>query len=99
MEKQLDSWQRPDQAGFRHGYCTDDHLFTLTALQEKCNELGIRGSLLLATEGINGTIAGTSERIEKILCYIKNMPGCADLEYKTRIIKSRIKNFKHLKRF
>jgi UPF0176 protein len=55
--------------------------------KKNATQLGIRGSLLLATEGINGTIAGTSERIEKILCYIKNMPGCADLEYKTSVSK------------
>ena len=65
----------------------ENHFDLREPLQEKCNTLGIRGSLLLATEGINGTIAGTSERIEKILCYIKNMPGCADLEYKTSVSK------------
>ena len=65
----------------------ENHFDLREPLQKKCNELGIRGSLLLATEGINGTIAGTSERIEKILCYIKNMPGCADLEYKKSVSK------------
>ena len=31
----LDTYQTPDQAGFRHDYSTDDHLFTTTILQEK----------------------------------------------------------------
>ena len=42
---------------------------------------------MLASEGINGTVAGTGDSIEKILIYIKKMPGCADLEYKTSVSK------------
>ena len=38
-------------------------------LQQKCNELGITGSLLLAKEGINGTIAGSRAGIDAILVY------------------------------
>ena len=30
--------QSPDQAGFRHSYGCDDHLFALTMLYEKCHE-------------------------------------------------------------
>jgi UPF0176 protein len=30
-------------------------------LQEKCQDLGISGSLLIAKEGINGTIAGHAQ--------------------------------------
>ena len=35
-------------------------------LQKQCENLGISGSLLLASEGINGTIAGTKESIKEI---------------------------------
>ena len=34
----LDSHQTPDQAGFRHNYSTDDHLFTTAILHEKSHE-------------------------------------------------------------
>ena len=64
-----------------------NHLELRDPLQKKCEDLGISGSLLLASEGINGTIAGTYENIEKILIYIKKMPGCADLEYKKSVSK------------
>ena len=43
---------------------------------------GVRGTLLLAPEGINGTIAGTRDGIEATLDHIKSLPGCADIEWK-----------------
>lgn len=43
---------------------------------------GVRGSLLLAPEGINGTIAGTRAGIDAVLAAIRALPGCARLEWK-----------------
>jgi UPF0176 protein len=43
---------------------------------------GIKGILLLAKEGINGTIAGTREGIDAILTYIRSLPHLADLPHK-----------------
>lgn len=43
---------------------------------------GVRGSLLLAGEGINGTIAGSRAGIDAMLAHIRALPGCADLEWK-----------------
>jgi len=43
---------------------------------------GIRGTLLLAPEGINGTIAGTRQGIDAVLAHIRTLPGCAGLEWK-----------------
>lgn len=43
---------------------------------------GIRGSLLLATEGINGTISGDRAGIDTMLAHIRALPGCANLEHK-----------------
>ena len=48
-----------------------------------CTDNGIKGTLLIAREGINGTIAGASAAIEYILVHIRTLPGCADLEVKT----------------
>lgn len=45
-------------------------------------EQAVRGSLLIAQEGINGTIAGTRAGIDAMLAHIRALPGCADLEWK-----------------
>jgi UPF0176 protein len=51
-------------------------------LKAVCEANGVRGSLLLAPEGINGTIAGPREGIDAVLAHIRGLPGCADLEWK-----------------
>ncbi|MEM6501443.1 MAG: rhodanese-related sulfurtransferase [Cyanobacteria bacterium P01_C01_bin.89] len=40
-------------------------------LLEKCRELELRGTLLLATEGINGTVAGSRESINRMLEFLR----------------------------
>ncbi len=47
-----------------------------------CQTQGVKGSLLLAPEGINGTIAGTRLGIDAVLAHIRALPGCAGLEHK-----------------
>lgn len=47
-----------------------------------CQVQGLKGTLILAPEGINGTIAGTDAGIEAILAHIRALPGCATLEVK-----------------
>ncbi|QNA84739.1 rhodanese-related sulfurtransferase [Sphingomonas sp. So64.6b] len=47
-----------------------------------CIAGGVRGTLLLAHEGINGTIAGAAEAVETVLAHIRTLPGCADLKVK-----------------
>ena len=54
-------------------------------LQAKCDTLGITGSLLLAGEGVNGTLAGTREGIDAILTYLRTLPGCEMLEHKESV--------------
>ncbi len=51
-------------------------------LMAACRTNGVMGSLLLASEGINGTIAGTREGIDEVLAAIRALPGCAGLEWK-----------------
>ncbi len=51
-------------------------------LQTAAKTNRIKGSLLLAHEGINGTIAGTPSAMRAMLEVIRNLPGCADLEHK-----------------
>lgn len=51
-------------------------------LEHLCREHAIRGTLLLAAEGINGTIAGSREGIVAVLEHIRAFPGCAALDVK-----------------
>lgn len=46
---------------------------------QRCREAGIKGTILLAQEGINGTIAGTWDAIDRILAFLKTDPRLADL--------------------
>jgi UPF0176 protein len=56
------------------------------ALRDKlarlCEAQGVKGTLLLAPEGINGTIAGADAAIALILNELRRLPGCADLKAK-----------------
>ncbi len=51
-------------------------------LREACAAVGVTGSLLIAPEGINGTIAASRGGIDTALAAIRALPGCADLEWK-----------------
>lgn len=53
-----------------------------SGLRAVCDAGGVRGSLLLAPEGINGTIAGPRAGLDAALAAIRALPGCADLEWK-----------------
>jgi UPF0176 protein len=43
---------------------------------------GVSGTLIVAEEGINGTIAGPADGVEAVLDAIRLIPGFGDLEYK-----------------
>lgn len=47
-----------------------------------CQEKDIYGTLLLAEEGLNGTLAGTRHAIDELLNFLKSDGRLADLEYK-----------------
>jgi UPF0176 protein len=51
-------------------------------LVDLCAAKGIKGTLLLAHEGINGTIAGQPDAIERVVAELRALPGCADLDVK-----------------
>jgi UPF0176 protein len=60
----------PDPAGVRPG------------LMAVAQAHQVKGSLLLAPEGINGTIAGGREGVDAVLAAIRGLPGCDKLEWK-----------------
>ncbi len=47
-----------------------------------CRTHGISGTLLLAREGINGTVAGSAPAIGQVISHIRALPGCAGLVWK-----------------
>lgn len=51
-------------------------------LESVAADNAVKGSLLLAPEGINGTIAGSRVGVDAVLAAIRALPGCADLEWK-----------------
>ncbi|MBT2132817.1 rhodanese-related sulfurtransferase [Croceibacterium sp. LX-88] len=51
-------------------------------LLDLCARQGIKGTLLLAPEGINGTIAGSAAAIAATIEHIRSLPGCAELDVK-----------------
>ena len=60
----------------------DDPAALRAPLLALCEAEGVRGSLLLATEGINGTIAGSAAGIGAVLAHIRSLPGCEALDWK-----------------
>jgi UPF0176 protein len=51
-------------------------------LADLCLSEGVKGTLLLAREGINGTIAGSDRAIDRVVAFIRALPGLADLDVK-----------------
>src|SRR3990172_2169522 len=47
-----------------------------------CRANRIKGTLLLAEEGINGTVAGTRSGINAVLAYLRRDPRFSDMEHK-----------------
>ena len=51
-------------------------------LAQLCCAQGVKGTLILAREGINGTIAGSDEAIAHVVTHCRGLPGFAELEVK-----------------
>jgi UPF0176 protein len=51
-------------------------------LLDLCQRAGVRGTLILAQEGVNGTIAGPGEGVAAVLAHLRALPGCAGLRWK-----------------
>ncbi len=51
-------------------------------LLDVCREAGLRGTLLLAAEGINGTVSGSREGIDRVLAWLREDERLQDLEHK-----------------
>ena len=51
-------------------------------LKQLCQSHGIMGTLLIATEGLNGTISGTSAAIEAVTRWLRAHPDFSDIDIK-----------------
>lgn len=69
-------------AALYHFVSVPHHARLRAPLQAFCEEKGVRGTLLLAHEGINGTIAGPIDGIRAVLAYLRAQPEFAGLEHK-----------------
>ena len=69
-------------AALYHFTRLDDPAALKGPLAKLCCAQGVRGSLLLAPEGVNGTVAGPRAGIDAVLAHLRGWPGCAGLEWK-----------------
>ena len=60
----------------------DDFEAIQIPLKSFLNSLAIRGTLLLAREGINGTISGSKDNIEKVLDYLQSDARFQGIDFK-----------------
>ena len=60
----------------------DNYQDLRSPLHAEMEKLDIRGTLLLANEGINGTIAGTEQGIYQLLTWLKTDPRLNEIDYK-----------------
>ena len=59
-----------------------DYVLLREPLQKMCDLLGVKGTLLLASEGLNGTIAGDASSISEAIDFLRADPRLADLDVK-----------------
>ena len=60
----------------------DNYQDLRSPLHDEMEKLDIRGTLLLANEGINGTIAGTEQGIKQLLAWLQTDPRLNEIDYK-----------------
>src|SRR3546814_12864801 len=59
----------------------DDCAALRGTLIDVCRSAGVKGTLLLAPEVINGTIAGARAGIDRVVAHILSLPGCFVLAF------------------
>lgn len=69
-------------AALYHFTTLKDYESLRAPLQDMCDLLEIKGTLLLAQEGINGTVAGTDKAIKNLLDFLKADPRLAGVDHK-----------------
>lgn len=69
-------------AAFYHFAALPDFAVRKKELDSLCEAEGLKGTILLADEGVNGTMAGSRGGLDKLLAHIRSWPGFAETEAK-----------------
>ena len=69
-------------AALYHFAPLDDLADHREALLSVFRDHDIKGTILLAPEGVNGTVAGPKDGVDALIGAIRSMPGCSGLEVK-----------------
>ena len=69
-------------AGFYHFAALPDFADMKPALDTLCAQREVFGTILLAAEGVNGTIAGRGDDVRAVLAHLRSDPRLAGLEHK-----------------
>ena len=75
----------------------DDHAALREPLLRVCADNAIKGTILLAREGINGTVAGPPDGIEVLIAYLNDDPRLAGIEVKESFAPPDGKTFYRMK--
>ena len=59
-----------------------------------CKSIGLKGRILVADEGINGTVSGDFETTQKYMDYVHSLPGMEDLWFKIDLEEAQSKDRK-----
>lgn len=65
-----------------HFFDFPDHAARRDAIKAKFLSLGVKGTLLVTPEGVNGTLAGSREAMDAMLTYLREEVIGAEFEYK-----------------
>lgn len=60
----------------------DDPAKLRASLLDLCQTHSVCGTIILASEGVNGTIAGGTSGIAAVIDHLRALPGCAELDVK-----------------
>ena len=69
-------------AAFYRFAALDDYRSMRGPLQQRCADLGLSGTILLAAEGINGTVAGSAAAVDRLMARLRSDPRLADMSCK-----------------
>jgi UPF0176 protein len=59
---------------------------TRTLLKTQMLMLGIRGTILLAEEGMNGTVVGEEPQMREFMAYLNSLPGLETMAFKESLV-------------
>src|SRR5438552_13979300 len=65
--------------------------------QDFCNKLGLKGRIIIASEGINGTCSGIDEKIQQYIEYMHNDSRFSDMEFKIEDIEKHVFKKMHVR--